>query len=49
MSTENYEKCRKALRGGSQRYILKSPDMNLPADMQSFLMNVANLKRYSIL
>ena len=29
-------------RDSSQRYILKSPDMKLPADTQSFLRNGAN-------
>ena len=29
-------------RGSSQRYILKSPGMKLPADMQKFLRNGAN-------
>ena len=30
------------MRGSSQRYILKSPDMKIPADMKSFLRNGAN-------
>ena len=35
--------------GSSQRYILKSPDMKLPADMQKFIRNDVNKKMFSIL
>ena len=46
----NKEKCVKyaerRLRGSSQRYMLKSPDMKLPAVMTSFLKNSSNKEKF---
>ena len=39
---KNIKNAERLLRGSSQRYILKSPDMKIPVDMQSFLRNGAN-------
>ena len=39
---KNIKNAERLFRGNSQRYILKSLDIKLPADMQSFLRNAAN-------